>query len=120
MAYLRKAKETYEIDFPLEKVWAAIPKVLLSLKWAIQEKDEAEHRITAKTDSSFMLFSSILSIQAISSGDTASQVTVAAETPVTTITSMAEFGRARKRVDIFFEALAAQLSTRRKNSRLET
>lgn len=111
MAYLRKAKETYEIDYPLERVWATIPKALSSLKWAVQEKDDVGHRMTAKTDSSFMLFGSILFIHAVSFGEKASQVTVVAETPVTTITSMAEFGRARKRVDLFFETLANQLTT---------
>lgn len=115
MAYLRKAKETYEIDYPLDEVWNAIPKTLSNLKWEVQEEDDIEHRMTVKTDASFMLFSSILRIDAVSSGEEASQVTVAAETPVTTITSIAEFGRARKRVDMFFEALAAQLLTRRKD-----
>jgi hypothetical protein len=64
-----------------------------------------------------MLFSSILLIEAKSSGEKATLVAVTAETPVTTITSMAEFGRARKRVDIFFEALAAQLLTKKKQGK---
>jgi hypothetical protein len=34
---------------------------------------------------------------------------VKAETPVTTVTAMADFGRTRDRIDLFFEALAKQL-----------
>ena len=110
MAYLRKEKETVEIDHPLGKVWAAIPKVLASLQWTIQETDDTNHHIKVKTKPGFMLFSSVLLIDAISMGENTSRVTVAAETPVTTITAMAEFGRARERVDLFFETLAKQLS----------
>ncbi|HII85350.1 TPA: hypothetical protein HA273_01945 [Candidatus Bathyarchaeota archaeon] len=117
MAYLRKEKEVYEIDYSLEKVWKAIPRALSILKWEVQEKDDTNHSVAAKTDAGFMLFSSVLFIDAISSGENVTRVTVAAETPVTTITSMAEFGRARKRIDLFFEAMAEQLAKKRKNSK---
>jgi hypothetical protein len=38
------------------------------------------------------------------------RVKVTAETPVTTITSIADFGRTRDRIDHLFEALAKQLA----------
>jgi len=111
MAYLRKEKETVEISYPLSKVWAAIPKTLASLEWTVQETDDTNHHIKAKTKPGFMLFSSLLLIDAVSVDKNTSTVTVAAETPVTTITAMAEFGRARERVDLFFETLAKQLAS---------
>jgi hypothetical protein len=39
------------------------------------------------------------------------RVTVTAETPVTTITSIFDFGRTRDRIELFFEALAKQLTS---------
>jgi hypothetical protein len=97
MAYLRKEKETVEIDYPLSKVWETFPKTLASLEWTIQEIDQERHQLKVKTRSGFMLFSSTLLIDAI-------------ETPVTTITAMMEFGRARERLDLFFETLAKHLA----------
>jgi hypothetical protein len=44
-----------------------------------------------------------------------SRVTVKAETPVTTITSIADFGRTKERIQLFFEALAARLNSRKKS-----
>ena len=49
MAYLRKENETVEIDYPLEKVWAAVPKALKKLKCTIKEKDDTTHHIKTKT-----------------------------------------------------------------------
>jgi hypothetical protein len=58
-----------------------------------------------------MLFSSILSIDVIPADVDITRVIVIVETPVTTITAMVEFGRARERVDLLFETLAKQLNT---------
>ena len=33
MAYLRNEKETIEVDYPLEKIWAAIPEAVKVLEW---------------------------------------------------------------------------------------
>jgi len=109
MAYLRKEKEAVEIEYPFSKVWRAIPDTLASLEWEVQEIDQERHYIKVKTKPGFMLFSSILLINATSAGKSVSRVTVEIETPVTTITAMMEFGRARERVELFFETLAHHL-----------
>jgi len=110
MAYIRKEKETFEIDYSLTKIWRAIPKALTSLKWTVDEVDDAAHHVKAKTKAGFMAYSSVLLIDAVPVDKKTARVTVTAETPVTTITSIADFGRTQHRIDLFFEALAKQLS----------
>ena len=110
LAYLRKQKETYEIDYPLGKIWAAIPKIFDSLEWTIEEIDDKAHHVKAKTKASFMAYASVIIIDAVPVDKKKARVTVTAETPVTTITSMADFGRTQHRVDLFVETLAKQLS----------
>ncbi len=111
LAYLRKEKETFEIDYPLSKIWAAIPKALASLEWTIEEIDDTAHHAKAKTKGGFMSYGSVLIIDAVPVDKKTARVTVAAETPVTTITSVADFGRTRDRIELFFEALAKQLTS---------
>lgn len=110
MAYLRKKKETVEIDYPLGKVWAAIPKALDILEWIEEEIDDTTHHIRAKTKGGFMSYPSLLIIDARAVDEKTARVEVSAETPVTTITSVADFGRTRDRIELFFEALAKQLA----------
>jgi hypothetical protein len=112
LAYLRKEKETFEIDYPLAEIWAAIPRTLTSLGWVIEEIDDAEHYAKVKTKSGFMAYSSVITIYAVSVEKETARVTVTAETPVTTITSIADFGRTQHRIDLFFETLAKQLNTK--------
>jgi len=109
LAYLRKEKETFEIDYPLSKIWAAIPKTLASLEWAIEEIDDAAHHAEAKTKGGFMSYSSVLIIDAVPLDKKTARVTVTAETPVTTITSIIDFGKTLNRIELFFESLAKQL-----------
>ncbi len=113
MAYLRKENETVEIDYPLDKVWAAVPNALASLEWTIEETDETKHHIKAKTKGGFMSYPSVLIIDAVTVDKKTARCKVTAETPVTTITSIADFGRTRDRIDLFFEALAKQLATKK-------
>ena len=113
LAYLRKEKETVEIDYPLTKIWEAIPKVLASIEWSIAEIDDTAHHVKAKTKAGFMSYSSVLIIDAVSVDKKTARVTVTAETPVTTITSLADFGRTQQRVALFFEALAKQLTSQK-------
>ncbi len=40
MAYLRNENENLEIDYPLEKIWTAVPEVVKILEWTIEEKDD--------------------------------------------------------------------------------
>jgi hypothetical protein len=109
MAYLRTEKETVEIDYPLNKVWTAIPKALTSLQWAIEETDDANHHVKAKTKAGLMSYSSVLLINAVSVNEKTTRLTVVAETPVTTITAVVDFGRARDRIELFLRELAQQL-----------
>jgi hypothetical protein len=113
MAYLRKENETVEIDYPLDKVWAAVPKALAILEWAIEETDNTKHHIKAKTKGGFMSYPSMLIIEAAAVDKKTARCKVLAETPVTTITSVADFGRTRDRIDIFLEALANQLTSKK-------
>lgn len=115
MAYLRKENETVEVDYALSKVWAAIPEVLTSLEWTVEQNDDASHHMRVKTKTGFMSYSSTLTIDGASVDEKTSRVTVKAETPVTTITSIADFGRTKERIQLFFEALAAQLHSYKKS-----
>lgn len=109
LAYLRKEKETYEIDYSIAKIWNVLPKALASLKWTIEEIDNKVHHAKARTKTSFLSYSSILTIDAEPLNEKTTRVKVTAETTVTTITSIADFGRTQHRIDLFFEALAKQL-----------
>ena len=115
MAYLRKENETVEIDYALGKVWAAIPEVLTRLEWTVEQTDDVSHHMRVKTKGGFMSYSSTLTIDGVSVNEKTSRVTVKAETPVTTITSIADFGRTKERIQLFFEALAARLNSRKKS-----
>jgi hypothetical protein len=111
MAYLRKKEETVEAAYPLNKVWVAIQKVLVSLKWNIVQTDEKAHHIQAKTNASFMFLNSVFLITVTPMDKNKTKITVVAETPVTTITAMADFGQTNRRLDLFFTELAKQLAS---------
>jgi hypothetical protein len=113
MAYLRNEKESFEIDYPLEMLWGAVPKVVKTLEWKIEEKDDTNHKAKLKTKSGFMSYSSILNIEAKSVDEQTTRISINAETPVTTITSIADFGRTRDRVESFIEALAKQMEKKK-------
>jgi hypothetical protein len=110
MAYLRKDKETFEIDYPLSVVWVAVLKALASLEWSLEENDEANYHAKAKTKGSFLAYGSVLLIDAAQVDEKTTRLSVAAETPVTTITSVVDFGRTRDRIAMFFEQLAKELN----------
>lgn len=106
MAYLREGKQEVEADFPLESIWEAIPKAVAELEWEIQEKDEAAHCLTIRTKGSFMSYGSMLKIELSKVNDKTTYITLDAETPVTTITSVLDVGQTRARLDIFVITLA--------------
>ncbi|HLB99942.1 MAG TPA: hypothetical protein VJL33_01290 [Candidatus Bathyarchaeia archaeon] len=110
VAYLRQEKETVEIDYPLSKVWEAMPKALALLDWTLEQSDDEAHHAKVKTKSAFMSYSSVLIVDAVSVNEKMCRVTVKAETPVTTITAVADFGRSRERIQLFFAMLAKQLN----------
>lgn len=109
MAYLRDEKEKFEVSYPLEAIWAAIPKAIETLEWKIEEKDDENHKAKVKTKSGFVSYGSILYIEAVSVDEKTTRMSVNAETPVTIITSIADFGRTKDRIELFVEALAKQM-----------
>jgi hypothetical protein len=111
VAYLRKEKETVEIAYSLNKVWTTIPKALTSLEWTVEQIDETAHRVKAKTKAGLMSYGSLFLIDAVPVDENTTRVSVVAETPVTTITAIVDFGRTRERIDLFFAALAKQLAS---------
>jgi hypothetical protein len=111
MAYLRKEEETVEIDHSLEKVWMTIQKVLTGLNWDIEQIDEAEHRVKAKTKAGPMSWSSVLLIDVLPVNENTTRVSVAAETPVTTIVAIVDFRQGKRRIALFFTELAKQLAS---------
>jgi hypothetical protein len=106
MAYLRDESEKLEIDYPLEKIWATIPKVVEILKWQILEKDDQTHKAKLKTKGGFLSYGSAIAVEATAVDDKKCRMTLSGETPVTTITAMADFGRTRDRIELFIEVLA--------------
>jgi carbon monoxide dehydrogenase subunit G len=114
MAYLRDEKEKLEIDYPLEKIWTAVPEVVKMIEWTIEEKDDNNHTAKLKTKAGFLSYSSKIIIEVVAVDEKKSRMIIIAETPVTTITSMADFGRTRDRIDQFVEVLAKQMEKKKK------
>ena len=110
MAYLRKEQDTVEIDYAIDKVWMAIPKALKELGSTIDKIDEKARHIRAKTQKGFVSWGSTLLIDVKPVDEKTTRVSVAAETPFTTISAVIDFGRARRRIDLLFAALAKQLN----------
>jgi hypothetical protein len=109
MAYLRREKEIVEVDFPIDRVWEALAKATAGLEWTIEETNEATHQLKIKSKSNFMAYPSELTINATTTNEKVTRVTVSAETPTTTITGIIDFGRTRERIDTFLLALVKQL-----------
>jgi hypothetical protein len=110
MAYLRKEKETVEIDYSLNKVWIAIQKVLTNLNWNTEQIDETAHHLKAKTKAGPMSWSSVLLIDAAPIHENTTRVSVAAETPFTTITAILDFVQGKRRINLFLMELGKQLA----------
>ncbi|MCW4009490.1 MAG: hypothetical protein NWF05_02580 [Candidatus Bathyarchaeota archaeon] len=110
MAYLRKEKETVEMDHPISMVWAATNKAVVSLEWKIEEKNQATHQLKVKSKANFMAYASTLTIDVVAKDEETTRVLVSAETPVTTITGIVDFGRTSERISSFLMALAKQLN----------
>jgi len=106
MAYLRNEKETVEVDYSLEKIWAAIPEAVKALEWKIEEKDDATHKMQVKTKGGFMAYGSSMEVEVKQVDENTTRLLLNAETPVTTITSIIDFGRTRDRMGQFIEILA--------------
>ncbi len=109
MAYVREEKQTFEIDYSLEKVWAAIPQAIKTLDWTIEAADDQTYKAKIKSRPGFFAYSSILNVEVKSVDEKTAKLSINAETPVTTITSIADFGRTRDRLEQFVDTLAKEL-----------
>jgi hypothetical protein len=106
MAYTREDKENLEVLYSLDAIWEAIPKVVDSLNWKIEETDKAIHHLKIKTKGGFLSYPSTFKVDLAIVDEKTTKMSLFAETPVTTITSMADYGRTRERIDQFIVALA--------------
>jgi uncharacterized lipoprotein len=106
MAYLREAKEKLEVSYPLNTVWEAIPKATAKLEWTIQEANEETHYVKIKTKGAFLSYPSKLTVNLSKVDEKTTQMTIAAETPVTTITSVADYGRTSERIEVLVATLS--------------
>jgi hypothetical protein len=109
MAYLREEKQKIEIDYPIGQVWEAIPEVVKTIEWTIEEKNDESHKAKLRTKKGFLSYSTVMNVEVVSVDEGTTRVSISAETPVTTITSMADFGRTRDRIELFIEGLAVQI-----------
>ena len=110
MAYVRREADTLELAYPMDKVWAAIPKAITSLGWSVEHIDNAAHRVKAKTKTNLMGYGTTLLIDAAPVDKNITRISVGAETPVTTVTSLVNFGQTRQRIELFLLELHKQLS----------
>ena len=76
------------------------------MEWKIEEKDDAAHKAKVKTKGGFMAYGSTLDIEVTAVDEKTTRMSINAETPVTTITSIIDFGRTRDRMGQFIEILA--------------
>ena len=117
MAYLRNEKEKLEVSYPLKKIWAAIPETTKILEWTIEEQDDTAHKAKIKTKGGFLAYNSILYLEASSVDENKTRMSIYAETPVTTITSIVDFGRTRDRIGQFIETLGKLMENKDKQKK---
>jgi len=110
MAYTRQGKETFEVSYPLNALWEAIPKAVAKLEWTIEEEDEAKHHVKIKTKGAFLSYGSKMYVDMSAVDEKTTKMTVSAETPVTTITAMADYGRTGERIDVLISTLGKIMS----------
>ncbi|MGA3291070.1 MAG: hypothetical protein ABSD42_12625 [Candidatus Bathyarchaeia archaeon] len=110
MAYLREEKEKLEVSYPLNAIWEAIPKVVAKVGWTIEEANEEKHHVKVKTKGAFFSYPSKLVIDLSMVDEKTTQLSIAGETPVTTITSVADYGRTKERIEVFVVTLAKIMS----------
>ncbi len=112
MAYLREESENLEIDYPLEPLWENIPKAVAKLEWAIEESDQDKHHLVIKTKGAFASYPSKMKVDLVIVDEKTTRMLIAAETPVTTITSVFDIGRTRDRIEAFVVILAKLMESK--------
>ena len=106
MAYAREENDKLEVSYPLSKIWEVIPKAIDMLDWQILETDESKHYLKIKTRAGFLSYPSTMKVDLEVIDEKNTKLIVAVETPVTTITSIADYGRSRERIEQFVVTLA--------------
>jgi uncharacterized lipoprotein len=112
MAYAREEKENLEVDYPLNELWESLPKAVEQLNWKIEETNQEKHHLVVKTKGGFLSYPSKLLIDLIEVNEKATRMNIMAETPVTTITSIADYGRTRDRIEQLVVTLAKILENK--------
>jgi hypothetical protein len=98
------------MDYSLDKVWIAVQNVLKNLELNIEQIDETTHHVKAKTKTALVAWRSVLLIHVVPVNKNTTRVSVTAETPVTTITSVIDFGLTRRRINVFLGELSNELA----------
>ncbi len=106
MAYLREEKENLEVAYPINAVWEAIPKAVAKVGWTIEEANEEKHHVKVKTKGAFLSYPSKLVIDLLMVDEKTTRMSITGETPVTTITSVADYGRTRERIEVLVATLS--------------
>jgi hypothetical protein len=109
MAYVRDENEKFEIDYSLDVIWDAIPIVVEQLDWELEEKDDTTHKAKIKTRRGFLAYRTTIFLELNSVGEKKTRMVINGETPVTTITSILDFGRTREQIGLFISRLAKHL-----------
>ncbi len=112
MAYVREEKENLEVDYSLNELWVNLPKAVKQLNWTIQEKNQEKYHLAIKTKGGFLSYPSKLIVDLTEVNEKATRMNIMAETPVTTITSMADYGRTRDRIEQLVVTLAKILENK--------
>lgn len=110
MAYAREAKETFEVEYPLNTIWEALPKAIAKIEWKVKEVDEVNHHAKIRTKGAFLSYGSEMEIELTPINEKKTKMTVTVETPVTTITAMADYGRTRERIAVLISTLGKIMS----------
>ncbi len=106
MAYTREEKEKLEVDYPIVDLWEKILVAVEQLNWKIEEIDRENQHVVIKTKGGFLSYGSKIIVDLIKLGEKSTRMNISAETPVTTITSIADYGRTRERVEQLVSMLA--------------
>jgi hypothetical protein len=105
MAYTREGKEIFEVSHPIDAIWQAIPKAIAHLEWKVEAADLATHHVKVKTKGAFLSYGSVMEIDLTAIDEKTTKLSITAETPVTTITAMADYGKTNERINVFIATI---------------
>ena len=112
MAYLREEKENLEVSYPINVVWETIPKAVEKVGWTIQESNQETHHVIIKTKGAFFSYASKLTVDLSAIDEKRTKMVIKGETPVTTITSVADYGRTGERIEVLVASLSSLMAAK--------